>query len=242
MTFTAERCHVANPPLLISKSVIVCHLSMATFQPSSTRRQLKSITSLSLSPPKACRTDCSRSREKEPEGKRNDVTMTYCGRSARVKDRSMAAVPLKSIERKTSYPLGTSLDPLLGVAVFDATAYLQSSRPRCQRLTGCGIVTGAEHDYMSASSVVVPVELCIVRRRVLGCEVCFQIGSGSGQSPTNDLFHGAGVQVYARSEARHPEEWTVGLLDDGRSREFGFTVICIRYVYMDTADGHAYLF
>ncbi|KAH9828321.1 hypothetical protein Tdes44962_MAKER02486 [Teratosphaeria destructans] len=46
-----------DSPLLISNSVIFCHLSIATLQPSPTRRQLRSITSLLLSPSNALRTD-----------------------------------------------------------------------------------------------------------------------------------------------------------------------------------------
>jgi hypothetical protein len=68
------RCHL---PLLIAKSVIVCHLSMATRHPPSTRRQLRSMTSFSLSPPSAASTACRRSRANVPDGKRKDVMMTY---------------------------------------------------------------------------------------------------------------------------------------------------------------------
>jgi hypothetical protein len=66
-----------HSPLLITKFVIVCHLSIATRHPPSTRRQLRSITSLLESPPRAARTACRRSRAKVPEGKRKDVMMTY---------------------------------------------------------------------------------------------------------------------------------------------------------------------
>ena len=64
-------------PLLISKSVIVCHLSMATRQPSPTRLQLRSMTSRLRSPSNALRTDSNRSRENEPEGNKKEVIMTY---------------------------------------------------------------------------------------------------------------------------------------------------------------------
>lgn len=62
---------------LISKSVTVRHLSVATNHDSPFRLQLRSITSLPLSPPKALRTPSSLSSENIPCGKRYDVTMTY---------------------------------------------------------------------------------------------------------------------------------------------------------------------
>lgn len=61
----------------MGKSVMVCHLSIATRHPPSTRRQLRSMTSLLLSLSSAARTDCRRSRANVPEGKRKDVMMTY---------------------------------------------------------------------------------------------------------------------------------------------------------------------
>jgi hypothetical protein len=66
-----------NSPLVMAKSVMVCHLSIATRHPPSTRRQLRSMTSLLVSPPREARTACRRSRAKVPEGKRKDVMMTY---------------------------------------------------------------------------------------------------------------------------------------------------------------------
>ena len=64
-------------------SVMVCHLSMATNHLSSSplaapcRRQLRSMTSLFLSPSRAARTASRRGWEKVPEGKRKDVMMTF---------------------------------------------------------------------------------------------------------------------------------------------------------------------
>jgi hypothetical protein len=68
---------LTNSPLVMAKSVMVCHLSIATRHPPSTRRQLRSMTSLLVSPPSEARTACRRSRAKVPEGKRKDVMMTY---------------------------------------------------------------------------------------------------------------------------------------------------------------------
>lgn len=57
---------------------MVCHLFIATNQVSSFFRQLRSMTSFSLSPSSAARTELSRSCENFPSGKRKDVIMTYC--------------------------------------------------------------------------------------------------------------------------------------------------------------------
>lgn len=64
-------------PFVIGKSVMVCHRSMATRHPPSTRRQLRSMTSFLVSPPSAASTACSRSSAKVPEGNRKEVMMTY---------------------------------------------------------------------------------------------------------------------------------------------------------------------
>ena len=66
----------ADIPWFSSMSVRVCHLFMATNQVSPFRRHDKSMTSFCLSLPRAFNTDCRRSRENFPEGKRNDVMMT----------------------------------------------------------------------------------------------------------------------------------------------------------------------
>lgn len=70
-------CGMGGLPLVMGKSVIVCHLSIATRQPPSTRRQLRSMTNLLVSPPSSASTDCRRSRANVPEGKRKEVMMTY---------------------------------------------------------------------------------------------------------------------------------------------------------------------
>lgn len=64
-------------PSLTSISVIVCHLFIATNQVSSFLRQLRSMTSFSLSPPRAASTKSRCSCENLPEGKRKEVMMTY---------------------------------------------------------------------------------------------------------------------------------------------------------------------
>jgi len=69
-------------PWLISNSVMVCHRSIATLHPWPTRRQLRSMTSFSLSPSSAASTDWSLSSAKEPDGNKKEVMMTYCGRWA----------------------------------------------------------------------------------------------------------------------------------------------------------------
>lgn len=69
-------CSKFDSPGDIAKSVTVCHLSVATFQPFPTFRQLRSITSLDLSLCSAANTACSRCIENTAEGNRNDVIMT----------------------------------------------------------------------------------------------------------------------------------------------------------------------
>ena len=64
-------------PAVNSMSVRSCHLFMATNQVSPLRRQLRSMTSFEVSLSRALSTDCRRSRENLPEGKRKDVMMTY---------------------------------------------------------------------------------------------------------------------------------------------------------------------
>ena len=65
-----------NLPAVNSISVRSCHLFMATNHVSPLRRQLRSMTSFEVSLFKALSTDCRRSRENLPEGKRKDVMMT----------------------------------------------------------------------------------------------------------------------------------------------------------------------
>ncbi len=64
-------------PLVISISVIVCHLSIATNHFLSFLRQLRSITSLFRSSPRVSRIFSRRASEKRPEGNRKEVMMTY---------------------------------------------------------------------------------------------------------------------------------------------------------------------
>lgn len=64
-------------PLVISISVIVCHLFIATNQVSSLRLQERSRTSFDLSLPSVLRIDCNLANSNLPSGKRKDVTITY---------------------------------------------------------------------------------------------------------------------------------------------------------------------
>jgi hypothetical protein len=70
-------------PLFTSISVMVCHLSMATNHLGSAscspcwRRQLRSMTNLSLSPPRAARTASRRGWLNLAFGNKKDVMMTY---------------------------------------------------------------------------------------------------------------------------------------------------------------------
>lgn len=76
-----DRCikwaKVVHSPSLTSMSVIVCHLFIATNHlPSPRRRQLRSITSFCLSPPRTLRIESSRGWLNCPPGNKNDVTIT----------------------------------------------------------------------------------------------------------------------------------------------------------------------
>jgi hypothetical protein len=61
-----------------SKSVMTCHLFVATNHLSSLRRHERSMTSLFLSLSSARRMACKRSMEKMLSGNRADVMITYC--------------------------------------------------------------------------------------------------------------------------------------------------------------------
>ena len=65
-------------PWFNSKSVMVCHLLVATNHLSPFLRQERSMTSLVLLLSRAWRTARRRSMEKVEEGKRYDVMITYC--------------------------------------------------------------------------------------------------------------------------------------------------------------------
>lgn len=75
-----SRCSVRklNIPCVSSKSVMTCHLFVATNHLLSLRRQDRSITSLFLSLSRACRMAFRRSMEKMLLGNRADVMITYC--------------------------------------------------------------------------------------------------------------------------------------------------------------------
>lgn len=66
-----------NSPAVNSMSVRSCHLFMATNHVSPLRRQLRSMTSFEVSLSSALSTDCKRSKENLPDGKRKDVIMTF---------------------------------------------------------------------------------------------------------------------------------------------------------------------
>jgi hypothetical protein len=100
------------------------------------------------------RTDWSLSREKDPDGKRKDVMMTY-----RV---SQSAWELRDLGIAIAYLLSASVNPFFGVTMFDPAAYLQSARPRSQSFSRCSVVSGSEHDYMAAFEVVFLIQFRVV--------------------------------------------------------------------------------
>ena len=78
-------------PSLTSRSVIVCHLFMATYHVLPFLRQLRSITSLDLSPFRVSSMLWRRSIEKVASGKRYDVMITYRVYSAKGPDIRLCA-------------------------------------------------------------------------------------------------------------------------------------------------------
>jgi len=117
---------------VISISVIVCHLFMATNQVSPFRLQLRSMTSLDVSLPRDERTDFKRSSEKRPLGNRKEVMMTYCCTLAHCVLPSMTEKCSfgegkergGGISKRCPYLFSTGVDPLFGVGVVDAAANL----------------------------------------------------------------------------------------------------------------------
>lgn len=136
-------------PWLTSMSVMVCHLSMATNHLSSPpcRRQLRSITSLLLSPSSAARTESRRGWEKVPLGKRKEVMMTWG---------ALVYIAFFLSTGNTNL-LGTGFYPLFGVGVVNATPNLQCPWPGCQRLPRSILVARAQHDNVGTGEVIIAV-------------------------------------------------------------------------------------
>src|SRR5271154_310640 len=132
-------------PLVISISVMVCHLFMATNQVEFWRRQLKSMTSLVGSLARDFRTDCRRGSENRPEGKRKDVMMTYylvlasaqvnntilwCSFRRYSKAGARPDATRRSLKRDKEkyYLFSASIYPFPCILVGDAAADLQMTR------------------------------------------------------------------------------------------------------------------
>lgn len=130
-------------PLFSSKSVMVCHLFVATNHRSSRRRHDRSITSLSLLLSSAASTRCRRAMLNSESGNRYDVMMTYCARLGSCK-------PGAVLGGCATHFVGAVRDPGCGVGVVDAAADLHSAGPGGEGGAGCGVVAWAQHDDMGA--------------------------------------------------------------------------------------------
>jgi hypothetical protein len=99
---------------------------MATNHVLSFLRQLRSNTSLDLSPPRAERTDCNRSRENLPSGKRKDVIITYIEMSYRfiaAREGTDGSTKYSQSEKRT-YLVRTLVNPILSILVIDSSGNL----------------------------------------------------------------------------------------------------------------------
>ena len=102
-------------PFVISKLVTVCHLLMATNQEFFCRRQLRSMTNCSL--PIKLLNCWSLSKENLPEGKSQDVTMTYkrsLHKTEHCVNNSVKMVPFLSPELARSPSLWSYTRPIDG--------------------------------------------------------------------------------------------------------------------------------
>jgi hypothetical protein len=160
---------------------MVCHLFMATYQVSPFLRQLRSMTSFSLSPPKACRTASSRSWENLPSGKRKDVMMTYYLNQFPMSV-SLVSTPTTTAAittKNSTYPFRSPFNPLPSILVRDSSSNLKSSRPLLYSFFGRFLVSRSQHDNVSPCKIIVFVQFGEVTGRKLGYIVRFQIRRGS---------------------------------------------------------------
>jgi hypothetical protein len=93
---------------------------MATNHVLSFLRQLRSKTSLDLSPPRAVRTDCNRTSENLPSGKRKEVITTYKKMSYRfiLPSESTHGSTKYSQSEKRTYLVRTLVNPILSILVI----------------------------------------------------------------------------------------------------------------------------
>lgn len=204
---------------------MVCHLFMATYQVSSLRRQLRSMTSFVLSLSNEASTACNLSRENWPLGKRNDVMMTYClilctqqpqtpknesqnEKGSRIGRREGFVKAQRKYEsqqntRRVTDPFSTRLNPFLRIGVCDSTPYLEMARPGRQSRSGGLLVARAEHDDMGAEEVRITIQLRKVFGRMLRDIIRLEIGFFRAQRASDDLLDLARVQVNAWPEAGH---------------------------------------
>lgn len=102
-----------------------------------------------------------------------------------------------------AYLLSASVDPRLGVAVFDTATDLQAAWPRCQGFLGRLVISRAEHDHMATTQVILPVQIGVVCSAIFRREVGLQVRGSGRESAANDLLDRASVQVDTRPKFCH---------------------------------------
>lgn len=103
----------------------------------------------------------------------------------------------------SAYLLSASIYPSLSIGILDTATDLQSVRPRGESLLGRLVIPRSQHDHMSATKIVLLVEIRIVRSAVLRGEIRLQIGGCGREGATYDLLDRSGVQVNAGAEFGH---------------------------------------
>lgn len=165
-------------PAVNSISVRSCHLFMATNQVLPLRRQLRSMTSFEVSLSRALSTDCRRSRENLPEGKRKDVMMTYSLYLA--DDLRMLIIlekntvlsrkilldptpPLLEDSNVSTHLASTILNPLFRIPIINTTTNLQMPRPSFTSLFARIRISRPQHNHMRTFQCIFLVQICIIR-------------------------------------------------------------------------------
>ena len=97
-----------------------------------------------------------------------------------------------------AYLVRPSVNPLLRIGVFDSATHLQTSRPRSERFSCSLVIPRSKHDHMSATEIVLLVQLCIVGSAMLGCKIGLQVRGTCRERAADDLLHCSRMQINAR--------------------------------------------
>lgn len=95
---------------------------------------------------------------------------------------------------------GPGIEPVPGVGGLDAAAVLEPAWPCPEGLAGCGLVSGAEGDDVTAGQAILSVAGGEPGRGLLGFEVGADASAGIGEGSPHDLDDAASAEVDARSE------------------------------------------